>query len=127
MEIKQTLYYMQDKDKKTLTMSDLAKFRIPLQMYKAISGVWYTDGMQYLAIQADAYWLIDLIGSVQAKLSGEEFQRWILKVSDGKAEITCDDGNDTKLYSQQIAPVDFPFEQFKLYVSHNVLMLTSEY
>jgi hypothetical protein len=127
MEIKQTLFYMQNKDKKTLTMSDLAKFRIPLQMYKATSGLWYTDGMQFLAKEANAYWLIDLIGSVQAKLSGEEFQRWILKLNHGKAEITCDDGNDTQLYSQKIESVDFPFELFKLYVSHNVLMLTSEY
>jgi hypothetical protein len=56
-----------------------------------------TDGAKFLADQGGAYWLLDIIAIAQqhdARVSGEEFQVWNLKVhSDRSATVFCDDGN----------------------------------
>ena len=46
-------------------------------------SVLYTDGAQFLAEQGGAYWLLDIIAIAQqhdARVAGEEFQVWNLKV-----------------------------------------------
>ena len=60
-------------------------------------AVLFTDGAKFLADQGGAYWLLDIIAIAQqhdARVSGEEFQVWNLKVhSDRSATVLCDDGN----------------------------------
>lgn len=100
----------------------------------------YTEGVQYLAEQAGAYWLIDLIASHQhkAKLRLEEFQVWILTVNrtppQGKpmAYARCfpdtpEPGNANQLCVQGISYTDFPLDEIKLWLVNGVLMLPSEY
>lgn len=80
---------------------------------------YYTDGVQYLAENAGAFWLIDAIVSHQhsPKVRREEFQVWTLKVENRKAVLVCEDGReDSKpLATQKIEYTDFPLEEIKLY------------
>jgi hypothetical protein len=103
-----------------------------------LSGLIYTDGIQYLAENAGngAYWLIDAIGSYQRdqKVRGNprlmEFQLWELKLNGkGGAVLTCREdsgkGNPPKI-TQEIEYTDFPLDEIKLYVENNTLCLPSE-
>lgn len=96
----------------------------------------YTDGVKYLAEKAGAYWLIDVVASVQhtgVRLARHPFQSWSLTVDTDKAGLViCTNGNDKKLYVQQIGYTDFPLGKVKLYCceeddGQHVLMLSSEY
>ena len=100
----------------------------------------YTDGVQYLAEQAGAYWLIDLIASWQLKpkVRREEFQVWILKVNrkppQGKpmAYARCctdtpEPGNANQVCVQGIPYADFPLDEITLWLVKDVLMLPGEY
>ncbi len=93
-------------------------------------SVCYTDGVQFVAKQAGAYWLIDEIALVQigeAKLSGEEFQVWTLIVDGSSAILRCDDGNGRLLLERQVPFTDFPDCGIKLYATDGVIMLPGEY
>ena len=94
-------------------------------------AVLFTDGAKFLADRGGAYWLLDIIAIAQqhdARVSGEEFQVWNLKVhSDRSATVFCDDGNGNPVYTQEIPFTDFPLEEVKLYFANNVIHLPSEY
>ncbi|MFM6191146.1 DUF6876 family protein [Planktothrix sp.] len=132
-----------------ITLSDLSQFTGTETWYRHFTGLLYTDGIQYLAEQAEAYWLIDAIASYQHQLKRDEylayFQVWVLSVAgegerkypfllpeDGyKAVLTCwpdtpKEGVKSAVI-QQIEYTDFPLIELKLYVSDDVLMLPSEY
>ena len=95
-----------------------------------------TDGAEYVAEQAGAYWLMDIIGSYQRILRNQPFQVWKLKpnkTTDG-ALVVCEDGNKNVLVQQRIKYTDFPFingEEFVLWACDNgdgvTIMLPSEY
>ncbi len=90
----------------------------------------YTEGMQDLAEQAGAYWLIDLVASWMRHdtLKGEEFVVWKLTVTDDhKATAIADDGNGRELIRQDIAFTDFPLPEIALYLTDGTLLLPSEY
>jgi hypothetical protein len=76
-------------------------------------SVLSTDGAKFLADQGGAYWLLDIVAIAQqhgARVSGEEFQVWNLKVhSAPSATVYCDDGNGNPVYTQEI-----PFTDFRL-------------
>ncbi len=95
-----------------------------------LGGV-YTDGVAFLAEQAQAYWLIDLIESWQSKarVRKETFQKWTLKVDVGMryGAAICDDGNGNQLCRQKIPYTDFPLPEITLWRVNGVLMLPSEY
>jgi hypothetical protein len=97
-----------------------------------------TEGTQYLAESAAAYWLMDAVASHQtsAKLRREDFQVWNLnKIGStfGAAWVlSCDDGNDNVLAKQLIEYSDFPLQSVRLFVCRNdlggvTIMLPSEY
>jgi hypothetical protein len=90
----------------------------------------YTEGAQYLAEQAGAYWLLDYIFSSQylPSLGQESFQVWRLTVEENrKAIITVEDGNKHFLNIFHIEFTDFPLEEFSLWLVDRTLMLPSEY
>lgn len=90
----------------------------------------YTEGVKYLADNAGAYWLIDVVASHQtsAKVRREEFQVWKLFVMSAKsAYVVLEDGNLNEIMRQDIEYTDFPLKFFKLYVVNGVLMLPGEY
>jgi hypothetical protein len=90
----------------------------------------YTEGVQHLAEQAGAYWLIDLIASwtLEPKMRDEEFVVWKLSVNaDHTALAVAEDGNGNELARQEIEYSDFPLEEISLYLTDNTLLLPSEY
>ena len=90
----------------------------------------YTDGVQYLAEQAGAYWLINAILACQVlpRVKKEPFQVWKLTVNaDHSAALTCTDGNYGAVYRQEIGFTDFPLKEQQFYLTDAVLLLPSEY
>lgn len=90
----------------------------------------YTEGVQFLAEKASAYWLIDLVASwcPHQSLRNEEFVVWKLSVKpDRTATAIADDGNGRELARQDIPWTDFPLDEVSLYLTDNTLLLPSEY
>jgi hypothetical protein len=94
----------------------------------------YTDGIQYLAENAGAYWLIDeiaLANKFVKSLDDQEFQLWTLTKTGSSATLVCDDGDGNVLFTKPIPFTDFPFDSIKMYVEgdgeNRVLLLPSEH
>ena len=108
--------------------------------YHRWSGIFrrhvLTDGVKYLADQAGAYWLMDLIASYQceSRMRRNTFQCWTLKVDlkTQKAVVACDNGNGKILAEQKIEYTDFPLEEITLYLiddagQYAIILLPNEY
>jgi hypothetical protein len=92
--------------------------------------LFLTDGCQYVADQAQAYWLFELILSYQPdkRLREEPVQVWTLtKQHEGDWLITCADGYDTVLLTHWLEDCDFPLRTIELYLIDSECMLASEY
>jgi len=93
--------------------------------------VLYTEGVQYVAEQGGAYWLVDEIALAQAyekAVQATPFQVWHLTVKDDRsATLACEDGNDQVVYSKEIPFTDFPVKGIRFFFTDNVLLLPSEY
>lgn len=83
-----------------------------------VKGFVHTDGVDYLAREAECYWLIDAIASYQGAIldaDADGFQVWTLEDDgDGGAHLKCwsDTPYSSKLLvSQHIELTDFPFEK----------------
>jgi hypothetical protein len=123
----------------TITREDLDQYLERGQLHRRgpMSGVVYTDGVKYLADEADANWLIDEIALAQRrpKVSGEHFQAWKLKVEPSQqALLVCrrpappdEDGGDDVVYKKRIDFTDFPLDEVSLYCVEGTLMLPNEY
>lgn len=129
----------------TITASALDQFCGTENYYRhgLVRDVVYTDGVQFLAEQIGAHWLIDLIASHQtnAKVRHEPFQVWTLERKDGGAvAYVRADTNRPRIVEQEMEYTDFPFDdlgdKFELWLvdgsidgknSVKVLMLKSEY
>jgi hypothetical protein len=118
-----------------ITQADLAQFTGTTQWYQHwLKRFTYTDGVKFLADNAEAYWLLDAIASHQTKqlLSDpmlKEFQIWKLTVNpdDKTAKLVCERDSDDVVLTQDIPYTDFPLAEIKLYLAEGVLMLPSEY
>ncbi len=116
----------------------LERFRHPLN-----PRVIYTPGVQYLAEQAGAYWLLDVIVSyfdspemtkaIEADQRLGEMQFWRLEVHEtGGAEVLCNaDAGETAVIQQSIPFTDFPLEYADIWAAfdgkHWTLYLPSEH
>lgn len=120
----------------TITHQDLRQFTGTETYYRhsLARNYLYTDGVQYLAEKAGAYWLVDAIIFTQMekpfshspKLA--EFQCWTLKALEGnRATLTCDDGNNNIVFIKQIPFTDFPLKEINLWLENKVLLLPSEH
>jgi len=109
----------------------LSQFIGTQNYYKHFTGLFYTDGIKYLADKAGSYWLIDLIASWQIypKVRSCPFQIWELKVNEDRTAVITmkEDTNEPIKAKQEIQFTDFPLKEIKLYVVDGVLMLPSEY
>ena len=122
-----------------ITEFDLNQFCGSCTWYRHWTGkLIYTEGAQYLAENAEAYWLIDAIASYQGEEvltrdpSLQEFQVWVLTVhEDQTARLECVAGTGRPpVVAQDIEWTDFPLSEIKLYVCFGeqfCLMLPSEY
>ena len=86
----------------------------------------FTDGVQYLAEQAGAYWLIDAVFSYRRR---ESFQVWTLRKNDDNSAVLTmqEDSGEPAKVRQEIPYTDFPLDSIKLYLIDSVLLLPSEY
>lgn len=116
-----------------LIPSDLAHFTGSETLYRhPMSGMLYTDGVQHVAEEGGAYWLLDLIciAQVLPRLSREPFQVWTLTVSRDAGKVVCTDGDKgdgpVTLYAQAIPYTDFPLDRITFWVEGGVVMLPSE-
>ena len=124
----------------TATETRAAGIRAALAQFTGTS-IWYrhplfrgfltTEGVQYLANNADAHWLIDTIALLQlaeASVREEPFQVWTLKVeTDQSAVLTCTDGNDGLVFCSEISWTDFPLDEIDLWYANSTLYLPSEH
>ena len=117
-------------------LSELSSFIGSESFYRRCLGrLLYTDGVQYLAENAGAYWLIDVVASYQHKrrVAREPFQLWRLTVDDNhRAIVTMRADSDQKpIVTQRIEYSDFPLPEIELYACDTgqgvPLMLKSEY
>ncbi len=99
---------------------------------------YYTDGVKYLADNADCYWLLTEIVSVQTetKIHREPFQVWHLQVDEEwGATLECEDGNDNVVFTKNIPFTDFPLKEITIWVEYGemeeaykpILLLPSEH
>ena len=92
-----------------------------------------TDGAKFVADEARAYWLMDLLASYEnhPKTRHEYFQVWKLTKDEQEWKVTCEDGNNHKLVTQRIKYSDFPLPEFDLWAIFDgdywVILLASEY
>ena len=118
----------------TLQLStDLGQFTGTEQYYNYHS-LLLTDGIKYLAEEAQCYWLMDVIWShthCEHWHGKEDFIVCTLTTTDSRATVIFDDGNGNVLAKQSIQFTDFPLDQIKIYIVSNgdqyVVMLPSEY
>jgi hypothetical protein len=95
----------------------------------------FTDGVKYLADEAQAYWLTDAIFSHQStpEVSREDFQLWKLaRNPQGHGAVLIGTDGDkgygpVELARQEFWITDFPLPEIELYFYGNVLMLPAEY
>jgi len=110
--------------------ASLRQFSGTAQYFRNFTGLLYTEGIQYLAEQAGAYWLIDLVGSYQPALREAPFQVWELTVDleNKTAIITArEDTDEPALVEQAIPYTDFPLPSFAFYCVDGVMLLKNEY
>jgi len=102
-----------------------------------------TDGVAYLAKNAECFWLIDEIASAQIhpKIRNnpelQEIQFWTLTVQNRSAVLICRvDGDQPPVFQKKISYTDFPLSQIKIWVAatgdpdgktFKVMMLPTEY
>ncbi len=112
----------------------LTQFRGTEHYYRTHPGLLATDGAKYLADEAGAYWLFDLVWGALPKII-DEFAILELSLRDGTngAEVKIHDGREpeTVYHRQEIVRTDFPLPSVTLYIQQNrsdwVVLLRSEY
>jgi len=127
-------------NKTSKKMPDLSGYTGTTAYHKLsfFSKLKFTDGMAYLLNQVGAYWLGDIVASVQHKAKVQEnsgFLVWRIVVKDGKAVVDAhwdseEDGSysqDKLVYSQKINYTDFPDGTFEFYQQGDVVLLKGEH
>ncbi|MCC3411594.1 MULTISPECIES: DUF6876 family protein [unclassified Microcoleus] len=104
-----------------------------LQPYQLLISL--TEGVAFLAKEAECFWLIDAIASYQPEIkkSGnqmlKDFQIWELtRQQECKFLLVCKEDSETPpAFQQEIEFSDFPLDEIKLWLSGGILLLPSEY
>ena len=116
-----------------LDANTLAQFTGSQNFYRhsLVREVLYTEGVEYVAETAGAYWLLDEIALAQRHIipvKREDFQVWDLTVNaEQTATLTCGDGNGLEVYSKPVPFTDFPEPGIRFYYAVWVIHLPSEY
>jgi hypothetical protein len=115
----------------------LAQFTGSECLYQTWMRLRYTEGVKWLVDSAEAYWLLDVIGShlcTKKQIRGIPFLVARLEVKNNKAVFTMhEDWNNDKpkefpaVCKQNIPYTDFPLDSMKLYCVSGTVMLPSEY
>lgn len=112
-------------------LSELSQFTGTTQWFyhPLFSKYRYTDGIRFLAKEAECYWLLEYIFSNQmiAEIKATEFQVWKIFVKDEAATIKVEDGNKNIVKEFKIAFTTFPIAELTVWFIDGVLLLPSEY
>ena len=91
-----------------------------------------TDGTKHLAEKAACFWMMDAIASHLCEIGTEDWFVVVhVRVTEGRAVMIYEDGNDKEHARQEISYTDFPLDSTTLYACWDqenwVIMLPSEY
>ena len=114
---------------------DLSQFYGTEQYHKTSvfsPNLKHTDGVQYFAEQAEAFWFLDIVATEIFELTKQEPFIGINLIvgsnqSDTDAVIVATDGNEDVIFRKLIPNTDCPVGVYEFFLTDNVLMLTSEY
>ena len=102
--------------------------------HKLYPKVLLTDGVKFLAEEANCFWLMDVYASHLLCTIDEEQESFTclqMLTKNHQAEIVIDDGNGVELAKQKIEFTDFQLDNITLYAcwesTYWVIMLASEY
>lgn len=94
-------------------------------------AIRWTDGIQFLCVEAGAFWLMDVVAShfIYEKVRNAPFQLWRIEVNpDNTAIITMkEDTGRPELVYQEIPFTDFALKEFEFYCIDRICLLKSEY
>ena len=114
-----------------MTTLDLSQFYGTTQYHRTFMfnpKLVHTDGVQYFAETAGAFWFLDIVATEFYPLTKKEpFLAINMQVENGKAFIAVEDGDLKTLKTKKIEHTDCPDGIYCFYLTDNVLMLTSEY
>ena len=110
----------------------LAQFTGTEKHYRISRRHLLTDGTRYLAEKAACFWMMDAVASHLSEIGTKDWFVLVrVSVTEGRAVMVYEDGNDHELARQEISYTDFPLEAISLYAcwdtQHWVIMLPSEY
>jgi hypothetical protein len=110
---------------------DLSQFYGTEQYHKTFvfnPKLKHTDGVQYFAKEAGAFWFLDIVATdIYALTKQEPFLSIVLQVKNGSANIFIENGDCEVLETRTIEHTDCPTGEYSFFLTDNVLMLTSEY
>lgn len=93
--------------------------------------LFLTDGVKFLADNAECYWLLDVINSynmTEPKVQNEGFQVWkCVRIKDYEFMVTCTDGNKKVLTEQRIPFSDLILDEVTIWKEDDTLILPSEH
>jgi hypothetical protein len=117
---------------KQFDSSQLGQFTGTSRYYRISRRHLLTDGTRYLAEQAACFWLMDAIASHLCEIGTEDWFVLVrVRVTEGRAVMIYEDGNDKEHARQEIPYTDFPLDSITLYACWDqddwVIMLPSEY
>ena len=117
---------------KRFDATQLAQFIGTTGYYRISRRHLLTDGTKYLAEEAECFWMMDAIASHLSEIGTKDWFVVVqVKVTDGRAVMAYQDGNDKEHARQEIPYTDFPMDSITLYACWDqenwVIMLPSEY
>lgn len=92
----------------------------------SLSKLVYTDGARAFAINAGAYWFIDIVGT-EIHPMNLEFAVVKLVSKDGAGSVVVEDGNGNTSWEKKIEFTDCPQGVWSFYLVNGTLLLPSEY
>lgn len=125
----QTIYTSAEEQSFSLSR-ELKQFTGTEQWYRhnLVQGMLYTDGVQFFAEHAGAYWFLDIVATeIFPMQDKQQFMVVTLTAEDNKGSITATDGNGGQVYAREIEFTDCPVGGWDFYLTDNVLLLPSEY
>lgn len=115
-------------------VASLSHFTGTESYFRTHKHVLLTDGVQFLAVEAECFWLIDVIASHLPAVPTDEYFciATLARNGEGAHFELINDVPATRFYATQVIEyTDFPLDSIKLYCSRAgdqwVIMLPSEY
>jgi hypothetical protein len=126
-----------ERDQKRLAaLANASQFSGSMEFHRYMMNCLLTEGTKYICEMCECFWFADVIASYQGEKWAREnpFQVWKLEVEieRGFGKVTCEDGNDNVLVTQDINNTDFPARELTFWAERNemggmTILLPSEH